>query len=81
MEKEVNVAIINAPDPVVLLAAAMSFDSNIDELTIAASLHEKVHHRPLELVALPNGIEVPSEAEYAMWGRILTTDADEGHIR
>ena len=76
--EEVNVAIINAPDPVVLLAAAMSFDSNIDELTIAASLHEKVHHRPLELVALPNGIEVPSEAEYAMWGRILTTDADEG---
>lgn len=76
--EEVNVAIINAPDPVVLLAAAMSFDSNIDELTIAASLHEKVHHRPLELVTLPNGIEVPSEAEYAMWGRILTTDADEG---
>ncbi len=76
--EEVNVAIINAPDPVVLLAAAMSFDSNIDELTIAATLHQKVHDRPLGLVELPNGIHVPSEAEYAMWGRILTTDADEG---
>ena len=37
--EEVNVAIINAPDPVVLLlAAAMSFDTNIDELTIASAL-------------------------------------------
>ena len=32
----VDVAVVNAPDPVVLLAAAMSFDENIDELTIAA---------------------------------------------
>ncbi len=76
--EEVNVAIINAPDPVVLLAAAMSFDSNIDELTIASTLHQKVHSRPLELVTLPNGIQVPSETEYAMWGRILTSDAEEG---
>ena len=76
--EEVNIAIINAPDPVVLLAAAMSFDSNIDELTIASTLHQKVHSRPLELVALPNGIQVPSETEYAMWGRILTSDAEEG---
>ncbi|MED6338385.1 MAG: UbiD family decarboxylase, partial [Candidatus Thermoplasmatota archaeon] len=37
----VDVAVVNAPDPVVLLAAAMSFDENIDELTIAAALHEK----------------------------------------
>ena len=75
---EVNIAVINAPDPVVLLAAAMSFDSNIDELTIAAALHEKVHGRPLELVTLPNGIQVPAFAEYAMWGRVTTGDDDEG---
>ena len=35
--REVSVAIVNAPDPVVLLAAAMSFNENIDELTIAAA--------------------------------------------
>ena len=76
--KEVNVAIINAPDPVVLLAAAMSFNTNIDELTIASALHEKVHGSPLELVELPNGIQVPAQAEYAMWGRITTENDDEG---
>ena len=75
---EVNVAIVNAPDPVVLLAAAMSFDTNIDELNIASALHEKVYGKPLELVALPNGIHVPANAEYAMWGRITTEDDDEG---
>jgi len=76
--EEVNIAIINAPDPVVMLAAAMSFSDNVDELTIAASLHERIHGEPLELVALPNGIEVPADCEYAMWGRITTEDADEG---
>ena len=76
--EEVNVAIINAPDPVVLLAAAMSFDTNIDELTIASALHEKVYGKPLELLTLPNGIQVPANAEYAMWGRITTENDDEG---
>ena len=76
--EEVNVAIINAPDPVVLLAAAMSFDTNIDELTIASALHEKVYGKPLELLSLPNGIQVPANAEYAMWGRITTENDDEG---
>ena len=74
----VKVAIINAPDPVVLLAAAMSFDTNIDELTIASALHEKVHGSPLELVTLPNGIQVPANAEDAMWGRVTTENDDEG---
>jgi UbiD family decarboxylase len=76
--EKVPIAIINAPDPVVLLAAAMSFDHNIDELTIAAALHKKIHGRQLELVTLPNGISVPANAEYAMWGSITTEDDDEG---
>ena len=75
---EVNIAIVNAPDPVVLLAGAMSFDEPIDELSIAAALHEKLYNSSLELVALPNGIQVPANAEYAMWGRITTEDDDEG---
>ncbi len=76
--EKVPIAIINAPDPVVLLAAAMSFDHNIDELTIAAALHKKIHGCQLELVTLPNGISVPANAEYAMWGSITTEDDDEG---
>ena len=76
--REVSVAIVNAPDPVVLLAAAMSFNENIDELTIAASLHEKLYGTPLQLVELPNGVHVPADSEYVWWGRITLEDDDEG---
>ena len=76
--EEVDIAIVNAPDPVVLLAGAMSFDEPIDELTIAAALHEKLYEKQLQLVELPNGIQVPADAEYAMWGRITLDDDDEG---
>ena len=76
--REVSVAIVNAPDPVVLLAAAMSFNENIDELTIAASLHEKLYGTPLELVELPNGVHAPADAEYVWWGRITLENDDEG---
>ncbi len=74
----VDIAVVNAPDPVVLLAAAMSFDDNIDELTIAASLHEKLYNKPLRLTKLPNGIEVPASAEYVFWGKITLDNDDEG---
>ena len=76
--REVNIAIVNAPDPVVLLAAAMSFDDNIDELTIAAALHEKLYGKPLRLTRMPNGVVVPADAEYVLWGRITDEDDDEG---
>ena len=76
--REVHVAIVNAPDPVVLLAAAMSFNENIDELTIAAALHEKLYGNPLQLVRLPNGVHAPADAEYVWWGRITLEDDDEG---
>ncbi len=76
--REVNVAVVNAPDPVVLLAAAMSFNENIDELTIAAALHEKLYNTPLQLVELPNGVHVPADAEYVWWGKITLDDDDEG---
>ncbi|MCH1540147.1 MAG: UbiD family decarboxylase [Candidatus Poseidonia sp.] len=76
--REVSIAVVNAPDPVVLLAAAMSFNENIDELTIAAALHEKLYGKTLQLVELPNGIHAPANAEYVMWGRITLEDDDEG---
>jgi UbiD family decarboxylase len=76
--REVSVAIVNAPDPVVLLAAAMSFNENIDELTIAAALHEKLYGTPLNLVELDNGVHVPADSEYVWWGRITLDNDDEG---
>jgi len=74
----VKIAVVNAPDPVVLLAAAMSFDENIDELTIAAALHEKLYNKPLKLTTMPNGVEVPSDSEYVFWGNITLENDDEG---
>ena len=76
--EEVPIAIVNGPDPVVLLAAAMSFDENIDELTIADSLHRKLYGTPLGLHRLPNGIPVPADSEYVMWGVITSDDDEEG---
>ena len=76
--KEVDIAVVNAPDPGVLLAAAMSFNDNIDELTIAAALHEKLYSKPLRLTKMPNGIQVPADSEYVMWGRITLDNDDEG---
>lgn len=73
---QVSIAVVNAPDPVVLLAAAMSFNEPLDELKVASSLHLKLHGEPLKLVRLSNGIEVPADAEYAMEARI-TLDTDE----
>ena len=74
----VDIAVVNAPDPVVLLAAAMSFDENIDELTIAAALHEKLYDQPLQLTTMPNGVQVPAESEYVFWGKITLENDDEG---
>ena len=73
---EVNIAVVNGADATVLLAAAMSFNEDLDELTVASALHEKLHGQPLRLVRLSNGIPVPADAEYAMEARI-TLDVDE----
>jgi len=73
---EISIAIVNGADATVLLAAAMSFNEDLDELTVAAALHEKLHGQPLRLVRLGNGVSVPADAEYAMEARI-TLDVDE----
>ena len=75
---EVNIAVVNGADATVLLAAAMSFTYNLDELSVAAALHERLHGSPLNLVTLSNGIQVPADAEYAMCARITLDDDDEG---
>ena len=76
--KNVDIAVVNGADAVVLLAAAMSFTENLDELTVAAALHKKLHGKPLELVELSNGIQVPANAEYAMEAKITLERDDEG---
>ena len=72
---EISIAVVNGADATVLLAAAMSFNENLDELTVAAALHERLHGQPLRLVRLGNGVSVPADAEYAMEARI-TLDVD-----
>ena len=76
--EEVPIAVINGPDPVVLLAAAMSFDEPLDELMVAAALHERLYGSKLEVVELANGVTVPATSEYAMEARITTRTAEEG---
>ena len=73
---EISIAVVNGADATVLLAAAMSFNEDLDELTVAAALHERLHGQPLRLVRLGNGVSVPADAEYAMEARI-TLDVDE----
>ncbi len=75
---EVPIAVVNGPDPVVLLAAAMSFDEPLDELKVAAALHERLYGVKLEMVELANGVIVPANAEYAMEARITTSTREEG---
>ena len=75
---EVSICVVNAPDPTVLLAAAMSFKEHIDEIKVAAALHRRIYGKPLRVVTLPNGIQVPADAEYAMEARITADKSDEG---
>ena len=76
--EDVPIAVVNGPDPLVLLAAAMSFNEPIDELRVASALHERLYGAKLGLVELPNGVQVPAESEYAMEARITTKLDDEG---
>ncbi len=70
----IPIAIVNGCDPVVLLAAAMSFEEHIDELTVASTLHERFYGNSLPVVRLENGILVPANAEYAMCAEITLED-------
>ncbi len=74
--QEVDIAVVNGPDPVVLLAAAMSFDEPLDELRVASALHERLYGAALEVFELPNGVIAPTKSEYVMEARI-TMDTDE----
>ena len=76
--EDVPIVVVNGPDPLVLLAAAMSFNEPIDELKVASALHERLYGTKLELVELPNGVQVPAQSEYAMEARITNKLDDEG---
>lgn len=76
--ENVNIAIVNGADPCLLLAAAMSFNEPIDELTVASSLYQRFYGKPMEVTTLENGVTVPADAEYAMCATITNEDDDEG---
>ncbi len=69
---ELNVAVIVGSPINVLLSAAISSEKGQDELEYANAL------APLKTVTLPNGIEVPSDAEFAFEARITSETHDEG---
>lgn len=69
---ELDVAIVVGAPINVLLAAATSVEIGKDELAIANSL------APFKTVRLSNGIEVPSDAEYAFEAKITSELVDEG---
>ena len=78
---EIPIAVVNGPDPVVLLAGAMSFDEPLDELRVASALHERFYNCPLSIVELSNGVAVPANSEYAMEARItLETDREGPYV-
>jgi len=74
----VNIAIVNGADPCLLLAAAMSFNEPVDELTVASALYLQFYGKPMEVIKLENGVTVPADAEYAMSATITVEDDDEG---
>jgi UbiD family decarboxylase len=69
---ELDVAVVVGAPINVLLAAAMSTKIGQDELEYANAL------APLTTVRLGNGIEVPSDCEFAFEARITSELADEG---
>ena len=75
---EIPISVVNGPDPMVLLAGAMSFEEPLDELRVAAALHERLYSSPLKLVELSNGVVAPADAEYAMEARITLQTEREG---
>jgi UbiD family decarboxylase len=69
---ELDVAFVVGAPINVLLAGATSVELGKDELEIANTL------MPVNTVKLPNGIEVPADAEFAFEGKITNEMTDEG---
>ncbi len=70
--KELDIAIIVGSPINVLLAGATSVNLGFDELSIANSL------MPLKTIKLENGIEIPSDVEFALIGKVKKEMVDEG---
>lgn len=71
-EDGLNVAFVVGAPINVLLAAATSVELGTDELAIANAL------APVRTVKLPNGIDVPADAEFVFEGKITGELVDEG---
>ncbi len=66
--REVNIAIVNALDPVVLLAAASTFAEFLDDDDSRGRPSRTALRRSDALHDGSNGVVVPADAEYVMWG-------------
>ena len=77
-KKELDVSICIGLPAEVLIAAAVSTDFGVDELTIASSMFKAGHGKPLEVGKCDNGLLVPSSSEYVLEGKITFETAKEG---
>ena len=75
---ETQIAIVIGADPTVLLAAAISFDFDQEEASVAAAMHQRGYGKSLELTRLSNGILVPAHSEMVLEAVVLTEDCEEG---
>ncbi len=76
--EDLRIAICIGAPAEVMVAAALSVDFGMDELTVASAMHRKGHGSPLKVAKCANGLVVPADCEYVIEGRITAETAPEG---
>ena len=76
--KDLPVAIVLGAPLEFTLAAAVATDYAVDEMEIASALWQRRAGRPLPVVELPSGCQVPRDSEIVLEGRVTQKDAAEG---
>ncbi|EQD30546.1 Carboxylyase-related protein, partial [mine drainage metagenome] len=76
--RDLPVAIVLGAPLEFTLAAAVATDYAVDEMEIASALWQRRCGRPLPVVELPSGCQVPRDSEIVLEGRVTQQDAPEG---
>ncbi|MCL1979230.1 MAG: UbiD family decarboxylase [Methanomassiliicoccaceae archaeon] len=76
--KELDISICVGLPAEVLIAAAVSTDFGVDELTIASSMCKAGRGKPLDVGRCDNGLLVPASSDYVMEGKITFETTSEG---
>jgi UbiD family decarboxylase len=76
--QDLPVAIVLGAPLEFTLAAAVATDYAVDEMEIASALWQRRTGRPLPVVELPSGCQVPRDCEIVLEGRVTQRDAPEG---